>query len=186
MDSPLTELGRRESAARRAEASLLSPELVIVSPLVRAVQTACLSFADHGPPGNNGDEENDRGGSVPWVAHEGCREQLGLLTCNKRRPLSETAADFPSINFDLVDSEDDVLWHPSIRERPLDESDRIYCFLVDFVRNRPEKEIAVVGHSAWLFNMCNAVVDCGGDESLTSWFSTSEIRSMSLSFSDRK
>jgi hypothetical protein len=48
--------------------------------------------------------------------------------------------------------------------------------------DRPEQELAIVGHSAWLFTMCNAIVDCGDDDFLKSLFKTSEIRSMRLSF----
>eukprot|EP00568_Trieres_chinensis_P008389 CAMPEP_0183290998 /NCGR_PEP_ID=MMETSP0160_2-20130417/559_1 /TAXON_ID=2839 ORGANISM="Odontella Sinensis, Strain Grunow 1884" /NCGR_SAMPLE_ID=MMETSP0160_2 /ASSEMBLY_ACC=CAM_ASM_000250 /LENGTH=292 /DNA_ID=CAMNT_0025451737 /DNA_START=81 /DNA_END=959 /DNA_ORIENTATION=+ len=172
-DSPLTETGRKECSDRRHEASMISPEVVVVSPLLRTLQTAQLTFSDHE-------------GRVPWVAHEGCREQLGLLTCNQRRPLSEIMVDFPGVDFGCVETEEDVMWDPHRREAAVEESERIYKFLTEFIRNRPEREIAVVTHSAWLFNMCNAVMDCGEDESLMAWFLTSEIRSMRVSFSDKK
>lgn len=172
LDSPLTETGRQQCAARRPEASLLSPELVVVSPLQRTIQTALLSFAHH------------RRDGIPWMAHEGCREELGLLVCNKRRSLSEIQQDYPHIDYSFMVSEEDTLFYNDRRETLLEKSERVYGFLVNFIRNRPETEIAVVGHSAWLFNMCNAVMDCGNDESLTSWFLTSEIRSMRVSFSD--
>ena len=94
-DSPLTQKGRQECAARRMEASMLSPELIIISPLHRAIQTAIISFADHR------DKEDTR-----WVVHEGCREQLGLLTCNKRLPLSQTKAEYPFLDFSYVTSDD--------------------------------------------------------------------------------
>lgn len=71
LDSPLTEKGRKECVARRSHAALLNPQAVIVSSLSRAIHTALLSFADH-----NTDD-------IPWIAHEGAREQLGLLMCNK-------------------------------------------------------------------------------------------------------
>jgi len=171
MDSPLTESGREEAKSWRAEASLLCPELVVVSPLQRAVQTAQLTFADHR--------------DVCWVAHEGCREELGLLICNKLRPLSECKADFPSINFDQVAAGDeDLLFNPERRETPLNMSERIYEFMTGFIRSRPEQEIAIIGHSAWLFNLFNAVMDCGNDDDARRWFLTSELRSMSVSFLD--
>jgi len=172
-DSPLTMKGRQEAAAKRDEASTLTPEIVVVSPLQRAVQTALLSFQDHYQS------------NIPFIAHQGCREQLGLLTCNKALPLSQAKAEFPQIDFSLIThGEDDSLWnkHPTIRELPLDEADRAYNFLTEFIMNREEKELAVVCHSAWLFSVCNAVIDCDGDESLESWFGTGEIRSMSVSF----
>jgi broad specificity phosphatase PhoE len=172
VDSPLTEHGRAQCASQRSKASSLQPELLIVSPLHRAIQTAQITFEDFR-------------GKVPFVAHEACREELGLLVCNKRRPLSETIREFPDVDFSLVTSgEEDTLWSPEERECPVDKSKRIYSFLVDYVRHLPQKEIGVVGHSAWMFNMCNAVMDCGGDDELTSWFGTSEIRSMKVIFSD--
>jgi broad specificity phosphatase PhoE len=170
VDSPLTELGKRQCEGQRAVASLLKPEVMVVSPLLRAVQTAKLSFADYETTG-------------PWIAHEGCREELGWLVCNKRRKLSEIKADFPKLQFPSDMTEDDTMWDPSEFESDRHKADRIYDFLVDFLAERPERNIAVVCHSAWLSHMCNTVIDCGGDTNLTSWFDVSEIRSMKLTFS---
>lgn len=176
VDSPLTELGKRQCEGQRAVASLLNPEVVVVSPLLRAVQTAKLSFADYTI--DEGSTNN-----VPWIAHEGCREELGWLVCNKRRPLSEIKADFPELQFSPDVSEEDTLWDPSKFESETHKGNRIYDFLVNFLAERPEQNIAVVCHSAWLSHMCNAVIDCGDDTNLTSWFDVSEIRSMKLTFS---
>ena len=175
VDSPLTELGKEQCHDRRPEAALLTPQLVVVSPLLRAIQTAKITFGDH-----------DNRSDIPWVAHEGCREELGVLVCNQRRPLSQIQADYPELQFHGDISEEDTLWDPHQRENGASKSDRIYQFLVDFVAQRPEQELAVVGHSAWLFHMCNAVVDCGEDTDLTSWFLTSEVRSMRISFIKRQ
>jgi broad specificity phosphatase PhoE len=171
VDSPLTEKGKEECRQQCATASLLNPELVVVSPLLRAIQTAQISF------GHVVDQAN-----IPWLAHEGCREELGVLVCNKRRPLSLIQGDYPNIEFSGDMSEEDTLWHPTERESGISKSNRIYDFLVNFLAQRPESEIAVVGHSATLFHMCNAVIDCGDDLDLSSWFLTSEIRSIKLTF----
>ncbi len=171
VDSPLTEAGKWQCEKQRVVASTLCPELVVVSPLLRAIQTAKISFIDYfGNP------------NIPWIAHEGCREEMGVLTCNKRRPLSEIQADFPEITFHSSMTEEDTLWHPNERESNQSKGDRIYDFLANFLARRPERNIAVVGHSAWLFHLCNAIVDCGEDEDLKSWFLTSEVRSMKLTF----
>ena len=170
VDSPLTANGRKQAESCQLQTRSLSPQVVIVSPLHRALQTALLSFADH------------RKEEVPWIAHDAAREQLGLLTCNKRLPLSQTIKDYPDVDFQFVSGTDkDEMWNPHQRELPLDEADRIYDFLTTFVMKREEKEIAIVGHSAWLFNMCNAVMDIQDDE-LRSWFLTSEIRTMNVTF----
>jgi broad specificity phosphatase PhoE len=173
LDSPLTETGRQQCLARRSDVCLLNPQAVVVSPLLRAIQTAKLTFADFD-------------GTVPWIAHEGCREEMGLLPCNKRRPLSEIRYDYPGIDFSQMQHEDDVLFdaYPDRRETAVEKSDRIYDFLTKFIRNRPEPEIAIVGHSAWLFTMLHAVMNCQGPD-LGKWFLTSEVRSMRVTFVER-
>ena len=180
LDSPLTEKGRNECSNRRKEAAFLNPQAIIVSPLHRAIQTAMLSFADHLPNNTNGGAKKH----IPWVAHEGVREQMGLLLCNKRRALSQTKEEFPHIDFSEMagSGDEDEGWDSEARESPKAETERIYNFLTEFLMKRPEEELALVGHSAWLFTMCNAVIDCQDDASLKGLFGTSEIRSMRMSF----
>jgi broad specificity phosphatase PhoE len=201
VDSPLTESGRQQCLARRPVAAALSPQAVIVSPLHRAVQTAQLSFADHMTSTINNNDENKDVTTIPWVAHEGCREDLGMLICNKRRPTSQIVSEFGQhgIDFSHMTSEEDDMWSPDAIETPHAKSKRVYEFLTDFIRHRPETELAVVTHSAWLFNMCNAVMDIIEEEEqqmesnnndtpttpLASWFLTSEIRSMHVSFIEK-
>ena len=174
VDSPLTELGREQCRSQKDLASRLSPEVIIVSPLCRAINTALITFGTFR-------------GRVPFIAHDGCREELGLLKCNKRKCLSETILDYPDVDFSLVAAsgqDEDNLWIPEHRECPREQSRRIYSFLVEFIRNRPEREMAVVGHSAWLFSMCHTVLDFNEDDDETrDWFKTGEIRSLRLEFS---
>lgn len=172
LDPPLTYSGVQQCRARRLDCSQLTPELVVVSPLLRCIQTAKLSFRDHL-------------NTVPWVAHEGCREELGLMIGNKRRPLDEIQDDYPEIDYSAIEHNEDVLWEAygnDRRESLLEKSDRIYDFLTEFVAKRPEKEIAIVCHSAYLFTLLNAVMDIE-EEDLRYWFLTSEVRSMKLRFS---
>jgi len=56
--------------------------------------------------------------------------------------------------------------------------------VTEYVRNRPVKEISVVCHSAYLFTLLNAVMDIEKEE-LRSWFLTSEVRSLQMTFIDR-
>jgi len=173
VDSPLTARGFEECAAWRDEASALRPELVVVSPMQRAVRTAMTTFADH------------MGGETKWVAHEGCREDLGVFTCNKRRALSSIVADFPFLDFGYVDpAEEDTLWRPDAQETGVEKAERAYRFMAEFIFRRPEREIAVVTHSSYLFSLFNTVLDCGKDKELKSWFFTSEIRSIEVTFSE--
>lgn len=172
LDPPLTETGRQQCKDKREECSQLKPELIIVSPLLRCIQTASLSFQDFCQKTH-----------IPWVSHEGCREELGLLVGNKRRPISEIKLDYPYIDFSAIENDKDILWdnYGTRRETQLEKSERIYEFLTEYVRNRPENEIAIVCHSAYLFTLLNAVMDVK-DEDLRSWFLTSEVRSMKVRF----
>lgn len=174
-DSPLTELGREQCRIQKEYASNLSPEVIVVSPLCRALQTALITF------------ESFRG-KIPFISHDGCREELGLLTCNKRKILSEKVSEYPNVDFSIVAEtaeEEDNLWDPEKRECPKAQSKRIYEFLVDFIKDRPEGELAVVGHSAWLFSMCHTVLDFGDEsDELKDWFKTGEIRSLRLTFTE--
>ena len=175
VDPPLTELGRKQCTAVREECSRLSPEVVIVSPLLRCIQTAKLSFRDHADTT-----------ATPWVSHEGCREELGLLTGNKRRPISEICAEYPEIDFAAIEHDEDELWdaYGDRRETLLEKSDRIYDFLTSFVMQRPESEIAIISHSAYLFTLLNAVMDIE-DKDLRSWFLTGEVRSLKVTYRRR-
>lgn len=176
VDSPLTHHGRNQCAAQSGMAANLDPQVILVSPLVRAIETAVITFQAH--------QKNN----VPFVAHEDAREELGLLRCNQRRPLSETQRDYPFVDFGHMTADADILFDPLAREPALEQSKRIYNFLVHFLRHRPEQELAVVGHSAWLFQMCHAVLECEdeSDHKLNAWFGTSEIRSISLTFQDEE
>ncbi|KAL7542038.1 hypothetical protein ACHAXR_011462 [Thalassiosira sp. AJA248-18] len=173
LDPPLTALGMQQCSSQRDLCAALNPELVIVSPMLRCIQTAKLSFRDHVD-------------KVPWVSHEGCREELGLLMGNKRRSIDDIQADYPEIDFTDIEHNEDVLWdeYGDRRETLLEKSERIYEFLTEYVRQRSEKEISIVCHSAYLFTLLNAVMDID-DEQLRSWFLTSEVRSLQMTFIDK-
>ena len=175
----------------------------MVSPLVRALETACITFEDHLPSASKRDDGEE---GVRWIAHEGIREELGLLLCNQRRPLKETLLEFHHVDFSLLAqhderSDEDVYWkqHCELtsmnhadgtpqRESLEDMSHRAYDFLVEYLYHRPEKEIAVVGHSAWLLAMTNAVLefDEGSEdvEEFGTMFGQAELRSATLTFTE--
>ena len=53
-----------------------------------------------------------------------------------------------------------------------------YNFMV-WLMNRPEKEIVISTHSAWLFSVFNTVLECD-DSSLAAWFVNGEMRSVQV------
>lgn len=67
LDPPLTELGRKQAKALRPQARRLSPELVVVSPLSRATQTALLAFSHLVNRSGSGTSAT----SAPFLCHEG-------------------------------------------------------------------------------------------------------------------
>lgn len=188
IDAPLTQKGIHQCIQQyelNAE-NLKGVERIIVSPLVRALQTAQLTFRDHTP--------NAKNITTIWTAHEGCREELGMLLCNKRRPLTETISQFPNVDFSLIPGEEDTMWDDYAnsfeviqRESMDDMSHRVYDFLEGYVRHLPEKEVAVVGHSAWLYAMCKSVLDHDAHHQMidTTMFGQSEIRTLELTFNER-
>mmetsp|Transcript_76340 Transcript_76340/g.158994 ORF Transcript_76340/g.158994 Transcript_76340/m.158994 type:complete len:270 (-) Transcript_76340:133-942(-) len=172
LDSPLTELGRRQAKALQEVTPKLDVDLVVVSPHTRATQTALLAFASL--------VESKK---VPFVAHEGCREIHGVHTCDQRRPISELRVDFPQIDYDQTNlSETDPLFSPEVREPMKDLADRGYNFLL-WVRERPESCIAVASHFAFLITLVNAAV-LTDDDKLKGGFLTGELRSVILCYED--
>ncbi|KAL7543768.1 hypothetical protein ACHAXR_013078 [Thalassiosira sp. AJA248-18] len=191
IDAPLTQKGRDQCAEQRFVASKLEGvELVVSSPLVRALQTAHITFEDH-LPFNTPRHKPE----TPWIVHESIREELGTLLCNKRRPLSETEIEFPEVDYTYLPyGDEDVVWNKHVektasddgipqRETIEDMSHRAYNFLANFIYVRPEREIVVVGHSAWLLAMTGAVLDVTEEDALiTPMFGQAELRSMELTF----
>lgn len=173
VDPPLTATGRKQASALQTRAQLLSPELVVVSPMVRATQTALLGWAHL---------VNGAQTIVPFVAHEGAREPGGVHTCDQRRPLSELQKEFPMIDYSLVvpHGEEDPLWHDTQRETTAAVCDRGYA-LLEWLHARPETEIVLSAHSSILFTLLNAVItpETPG-EGLAQWFLTGEMRSVRL------
>eukprot|EP00658_Telonema_sp_P-2_P001086 TRINITY_DN10407_c0_g1_i1.p1 TRINITY_DN10407_c0_g1~~TRINITY_DN10407_c0_g1_i1.p1 ORF type:complete len:183 (+),score=39.70 TRINITY_DN10407_c0_g1_i1:199-747(+) len=176
MDPPLTSLGRDQARQQQSVARELHPTKIFVSPLCRAIQTALLTYTHlvRADPG------------MSLVAVEAAREQCGVHTCDRRRPITEASADFPQVDFSLIQDDEDELWLSlDARESASQEAERIYEFLC-LVRDSGEKEVAVTTHSAWLFTMLNGVVDCQEHaDHLAGFFNTGEIRSMVLSFQER-
>ncbi|KAL8150464.1 hypothetical protein V2J09_020272 [Rumex salicifolius] len=106
----------------------------------------------------------------------------GVNTCDKRRNVSEYKTLFPTIDFSLIETEEDTWWTPDVRESDDDVAARGIKFF-NWLWNREEEEIAVVTHSAFLFQTLRKFGD-GCQESVTSqmrkFFENCELRSMEL------
>ena len=109
-------------------------ELVLVSPLTRALETCMNIFGDT---------------NIRIESHEFLREYpIGEDTCNKRSSLSLLKNKYPKINFNLSDDED-ILWREEYREK-IDELENRIKIMIDYLKSRPEKNIAIIGHSSFI------------------------------------
>ncbi|RWR74071.1 phosphoglycerate mutase-like protein 1 isoform X1 [Cinnamomum micranthum f. kanehirae] len=144
-------------------------DLVIVSPLLRTIQTAVGVFGGEDyvdgvdvPPlmvANAGNSEHPAISSLncpPFLAVETCRERLGAHPCDKRRSITEYRPLFPAIDFSLaifmqIESDEDILWTAEKREVREEVAARGMRFF-DWLWTRKEKEIAIVTHSGFLFD----------------------------------
>ena len=161
-DAALTTRGRSEAQAVQERARAAAVELVVVSPLTRALETATLAF-DHC-------YNNDL--TVPFIAHELIRCSRGD-ECDRRLALARLRGQHPRIDFDGLAAAndgaprvagvtaaaaecDDPQWLPE-REPRARVAVRARAFL-EWLRRRPERCIAVVSHSGFLSVLFNAVL----------------------------
>lgn len=166
-DCALSAHGEQQCAAQRErfQRLLRTAQLVVISPLQRTLQTACLAlpFLE---------------GVVPWVAIESIRETTGLHPCDKRRSRSEkmTQPEFKHIDFSFIESDFDALYDLySIREPEAHVARRAQNFF-DWLETRKESEVVVVTHSAFLRTLFHQIIlECDDDDKKN--YENCEIRS---------
>ncbi len=196
-DAKLTEKGVNQCNELAKQTKDLNVDAIIVSPLTRTLDTAILSF-----PHLYGDNKNSKK-TVPFIAHEEWRETVNFL-CDARRPTAVLQQQYPHVCFNnLANDPDDPIWahyesifgdhsaHLSKRESddPISLYNRTHSAW-KVLLNRPEKNIALVGHSAFfmhmftpLFEELNGVVryeDVSVAELMSSRFGNCEIRSVKV------
>jgi len=148
-----------------AAAASLPLEVIVTSPLCRAIDTAILGLAPH----------IDRG--VAIIACEECREQFGQNLPDRRRATAALRADYPHIDFAAI-TEEDALFTPE-REALEALVLRADAFLESLLA-RPEQHIAVTTHSSFLAALCNAALDTSAAPNISSWFDNAEMRVLLL------
>ncbi len=140
-DARLTEVGRQQVAAARAMLDAVELELIVTSPLTRAIETTIGLFGDR---------------NVPILVEALHRECLGA-SCDVGRSPAELAAEFAALGFDHLP---EIWWHDAGERDPagfaLEPHDslteRIAAFR-DWLASRPERAIAVVGHGTFFFHL---------------------------------
>jgi broad specificity phosphatase PhoE len=134
IDSPLTNEGHLQSIELgQSWQKKKEIELVLVSPLTRTLETCMNIFGDT---------------EIPIISQEFLREYpIGEDTCNKRSSLTLLKNRFPKIEFQL-DVDHDTLWKEDYRENMIELEQRLEK-MITYLQSRPEKNIAIVGHSSF-------------------------------------
>ncbi|EIE24438.1 phosphoglycerate mutase-like protein [Coccomyxa subellipsoidea C-169] len=207
LDAHLTEAGWRQAEALNKHVAGLKPALdiqarpdrynivVIVSPLIRALETAAGAFGA-GPFKGSGrplmlaqSGEPDECAAhcavacpegIPFIAFEGCRERLGSAVCDKRRDIAFAEEQFPGIDFSHIERGADVVYDQHKVESEHAVMERGARFL-QWLMARPESRIAVVSHCGFIFLTLSAFGhECAHSvqEEMHRGFDNCEMRSM--------
>jgi broad specificity phosphatase PhoE len=141
-DAPLSEEGHRQVVDARQSLHRISFELVVASPLTRALQTAAGLFAEHP--------------SRPPILVEALHREFAESSCDVGRPRSVLAQEFPDL---VLDHLPDVWWHadgePDHRGICVEPHESLQARIAEFrmwLARRPEQTIAVVGHHTFFFH----------------------------------
>jgi broad specificity phosphatase PhoE len=149
-DAPLSPVGVEQVRQARRALEHLPVELVVTSPLTRALQTT-TGLRRSSP-------------SPRIVVHALMRERVEN-SCDVGRPPAELAVDFPALDLAHLD---DVWWHvdgvPDIRGICIEPVASVAARALQFksyLRTRPERCIAVVGHGTFFFHLTGrALANC--------------------------
>lgn len=184
-DAPLTSKGEEQARHLRAQLESGTPslplDLVLVSPLRRAQQTASIVFGSHVKGGP---------GTVSFLCVPDCRERMSSLKSEKRSDLAKLRLRYPHCDFSLIptDEEEDKQW-TGVYEYESSLFERTRRFL-GFLSQRPERHIAVVTHSAFLktgmFHKDNKQVSYPGGDLADRNLENCELRSTLLTWDDHQ
>lgn len=121
-------------------------QLIVVSPLYHTLHTATLIFGIN--PISRG-----HGAVINMVALVCIRE----WSLGKDKPITEYRQQFPTIDFSHVHSENDNLW--TTEEAPLQHLDKRISEFTDWLKNRKETNIVLVGHNSFISRMLHGDID---------------------------
>ncbi len=177
-------------------------QLVVVSPLMRALETAAGVFGIENTSTTNSSDhllmvaQSDlpevrtaqpartiKRTGLKFLANELCRERLGPSSCDSRRKCSDAATAFPRVDFSLIDDDADPHWRPGNVEPEEAVVLRGRQFL-QWLMSLPQSNIAVVTHSAFLwFTFATFATENirPVKERLQRWYENCEMRSVVLS-----
>lgn len=143
-------------------------DLIIVSPMLRTLQTldlSCKSFIY----------------KCPIISTELVREQVNELCHKKKEDLNEKKKKFNYIDFTNIDSKDFLYEKFNGMEPESNVINRSKQF-IDWIKKRKETNIIVLTHGGFLYSTFNNNVL--GLQLNKSYFSNCEIRSIKLQFNN--
>jgi len=153
LDAPLSKEGNKQARATGKRMSHLldqndmytPPEVVLVSPLRRALQTATSCFF-----GDTTGAENSKA-TPRFVAMEILREKRTGLLCDERRSVVELQKEFPHVDFSDLKRQD----MEEIQEGETNEAvrQRVRDFLDHTLPHVEGHFLALVSHKGWLREM---------------------------------
>ncbi|MEO8134749.1 MAG: histidine phosphatase family protein [Betaproteobacteria bacterium] len=142
-DARLSKLGEEQVRMAREKLHQVAVELVITSPLTRALQTAAGLFADHP--------------SSPTILVESLHRERVESSCDIGRSPAILAQEFPAF---VLDHLPEVWWHAhgdpderGVCVEPIEAVERRAREFRQLLSLRPERVIAVVGHGTFFFNL---------------------------------
>ena len=142
-DALLTPLGHEQVREARQRLRDVAVDLVVTTPLTRALQTTAGLFADHP--------------SSPVILVEALHREHGGASCDVGRAPGLLAAEFPAFRLDHLP---EVWWHaegePDERGVCVEPIETLQARVEAFkawLGARPERAIAVVGHGTFFHHL---------------------------------
>lgn len=142
-DAPLSPIGHEQVAVARLALHGTPVEVVLTSPLTRALQTTLGLFGDHP--------------NAPKIVVETLHRERLESSCDQGRSPADLQVDFPDVSLDHLPA---TWWHDEgeadgrgIRVEPLEV---LLARVQDFaaaLRDRRETTIAVVGHATFFHHL---------------------------------
>ena len=159
----------------------LQPDLVVVSPLRRAIQSAIISFPTYTPQMSLS--------NTPWICNHMCMEQANGNKSEFVSSSNELKKLFPGIDYsmfeeNIIDGDVDELngrTKVSLLESKLDLMGRTDEFL-RWIKNRDERVIVVSSHATWLHSLCAFSLRYEPESKGLEMFKKGEMRSVGIKF----
>lgn len=160
----------------------LQPNLVVVSPLRRAIQSAIISFPTYTP-------QTSLLNTPSWICHPACMEQANGNKSEFVSSVKDLKEAFPGIDFNLfedclIDGNVDELNGKAkvpLFESKMDLMKRTDEFL-SWIKEREERVIVVSSHATWLQSLCAFSLQYESEIRGLDMFKKGELRSVGIKF----